>query len=94
MSSQWPCAPRRQYGRRSAGGSQWANGSSACGSIGKERAGVWTNQPRATRRSSAANAARRSRGTCSITLDEYARSNWPSAKGRRSVASAWTNGPG
>ena len=44
-------------------------GSSACGSIGNERAGVCTNQPRATRRSSAANAARRSGATCSITLE-------------------------
>ena len=51
-------------------GSQCANGSSAWGSIGNEYAGVWTYRPRATRGSSAANAARRAGGTCSTTLEE------------------------
>ena len=63
-------------------GSQCAPGSSECGSIGNERAGVCTYQPRATRRSSAANAARRAGATCSITLLQYTRSNSPSANGR------------
>ena len=82
MSSHAPATPRRQYGRRSRGGSQCANGSSACGSIGNEYAGVWTYQPRATRRSSRANAARSRGATCSMTLEQYARSNSPSANGR------------
>ena len=68
MSSQWPAAPSRQYGRRRTGGSQWAAGSSECGSTGNEAAGVCTYQPRPTRRHSAAKRARRSGATCSITL--------------------------
>ena len=94
MSSHVPLAPRRQYARRARRGSQCAPGSSECGSIGNENAGVCTNQPRPTRLSSAANGARRARGTCSITLEQYTRSNSCSENGSPSLASARTNGPG
>ena len=60
---------------RRRAGSQWAPGSSECGSIGNESAGVCTNHPRPTRRSLGANAGRRAGGTCSITLEQYTRSN-------------------
>ena len=91
-----PARPRPDASSAGAAraGSQCATGSSECGSIGKEHAGVCTNQPRPTRRSSAANAARRAGGTCSITLEQYTRSNSPSANGSPSAASARTNGPG
>ena len=67
-----PRARRRPGASRGAAapaGSQWATGSSAWGSIGNDHAGVCTNQPRATRRISAANAARRAGATCSTTLE-------------------------
>ena len=88
MSCHWGNSALNIVTQSSPTGSQCAKGSSAWGSSGNDHAGVCTNQPRPTRRISAANAALRLGGTCSITLEQYTKSNSPSAKGSPEDASA------
>ena len=95
MSSQRAGGAEAPVGRAAAhGGSQWANGSSAWGSIGNEYAGVCTYQPRATRRTSAANAARRAGRDVLDDARAIGEVERAVVEGQAHVASASTNGPG